>query len=124
MRLRHLIAIAVLLFIASASKGVCDDLQFHYSDTVFASLDNDQFWDPDISHRNKWAGGVKANGERFLGSSTIFVWVTDAWHLFQTIQYTCYRLIVTFLFAYALGYRNWTCWSHRVTSSIRWIETP
>ena len=30
---------------------------------------------------NKWKNGDPKQGERFLGSSTIFVGLTDAWHL-------------------------------------------
>jgi maltooligosyltrehalose synthase len=35
--------------------------------------------------RLKWKDGDPANGERFFGSSTVFVFLTDTWHLFQAI---------------------------------------
>ena len=89
--------IAALMFFAAACKGICDSLQFHYDTSFAAEYENEQFWNPQVSYKNKWEGGMKANGERFPGSSTVFVWTTDAWHLFQTVQYALIRLAVTLL---------------------------
>ena len=63
---------------------------------------NPQFWNPVESWRNKWKKGfvykVEENkeeyswernprfGERFPGSSTVFVFLTDAWHLLKEIM--------------------------------------
>lgn len=72
----------VLVFLAGISKAVMDTLQFHYHISVFSvqSL-NDQFWNPAVS----WQFKYKKDGKtpRFFGSTTIFVFSTDAWHLFQ-----------------------------------------
>jgi hypothetical protein len=45
---------------------------------------NRNFWDNDISWRNKYAGGVPENGPRFPGSTTVFAWATDAKHALGT----------------------------------------
>jgi hypothetical protein len=45
---------------------------------------NRNFWDNDISWRNKYAGGVPENGPRFPGSTTLFAWATDAKHALGT----------------------------------------
>ena len=42
---------------------------------------NDQFSDPSISWRNKWRDGDPRLGEKYIGSSTVFVPLTDEWHL-------------------------------------------
>ena len=106
--IRLLIILAALLLAGHACKGVCDTLQFHYQESYFAGLDNDRFWDPDESWRNKWADGEKANGERFPGSSTVFVATTDAWHLFQALQYALIRIALTILVVgYVIRRRIW-----------------
>ena len=72
---------AVLMFLSGSSKGTADYLQFHYTG-------NSQFWQPDISWKNKWRSGNPSNGEAFPGSSTIFVGLTDGWHLCNAINKT------------------------------------
>ena len=62
-----------------------DKLQFHYDKSIFKNFKNQQFWDGRISWKNKWKNGDKEQGEKFPGSSTFFVFTTDAWHLFQSI---------------------------------------
>lgn len=42
---------------------------------------NRQFYDPIVSWKNKWKNGDVTQGERFPGSSTVFVGVTDWYHL-------------------------------------------
>ena len=44
---------------------------------------NNQLWvDPTYSWVNKWKwDGTRKIGEKFFGSTTIFVFVTDLWHL-------------------------------------------
>jgi len=44
------------------------------------------FWDMQTSWTRKWKNGDKSQGEAFWGSSTIFVFVTDGYHLFGTIS--------------------------------------
>lgn len=47
---------------------------------------NDKFWDPQISYLNKWKDSDPANGPAFWGSTTIFVWTTDGYHLTRTLD--------------------------------------
>ena len=89
-----LVFIAVLVFIAHACKGAADSLQFHFNRS-FARDWGAQFWNPAESWRNKYQDGDKTKGEKFPGSSTIFVAFTDGWHLLQTAQYLALRLALT-----------------------------
>ena len=89
------IAITLLLLLAAACKGASDRLQFKFGEGWTAGL-NPQFWDPQISWRNKWrkdAGGelVRPLTERFPLSSTALVAWTDGWHLLQAVQYNAIR---------------------------------
>ncbi len=77
----------VLCVIAAAvCEGVMDTLQFHYMRSVFHQFSNKTFWDPTISWRNKYRDGDPAAGPRFPGSITVFVGLTDAWHLFKLLR--------------------------------------
>jgi hypothetical protein len=59
------------------------------------------WWDKNTGAKNKWKLGKKENGEAFLFSSTILVFVTDGWHFMQFIFHTCWQLAV------AIQYDNW-----------------
>ena len=85
-----------LVYLSGASKGLHDVLEYHYDH--FQNLHpkaNPCYWNPSISWHNKWQNGDPANGERFPGSSTIFVSLTDASHLTNSIsKYTAIAAIV------------------------------
>lgn len=69
------------MFLAGALNGVNQDLLFHYHEfqNTFPNA-NPEFWDPELSWRNKYMNGDPAQGEAFPGSSTIFVAATDGYH--------------------------------------------
>lgn len=83
----YLVLIHIISWLLAAiCNAVMDTLQFHYESSVFLrkghkTIDHEYFWDPRISWRNKYKGRLTAKGPRFFGSTTIFVFVTDAWHL-------------------------------------------
>jgi len=56
-----------------------------------------EFWDKGYGWKYKWKNGNPALGERFLGSSTIFVFVTDGWHLLQFLMLRFFYLSVAVL---------------------------
>ena len=80
------IFIVVTIFIFGISKAICDVSECCFNNSKLAKL-NPLFWDKHKSWKNKWNGGVAANGEKFFGSSTFLVWITDAWHLFNMLSY-------------------------------------
>lgn len=88
------IATFVLLAIAGVHKAISDalmsTLKADFSKSFFADLGDEQFWNPAISHQNKWKNGDKRQGEKFWGSSTFFVFRTDGWHLCNSITYWCF----------------------------------
>lgn len=87
----------VFIIISAIAKSIMDKLQFHYDKSIFKNFKNQQFWDGRISWRNKWENGEKEQGEKFPGSSTFFVFTTDAWHLFQSIFLNSLFLSIYFL---------------------------
>lgn len=73
-----MIILSILIaIIAGVAKAVKDKINFHYKDSIFSNY-NPKYWDPLISWQNKWNYGYLVR--------TVFVWVTDAWHLFDTIH--------------------------------------
>jgi hypothetical protein len=76
----------ICVAISGAAEALMDTLQFHYDRSFFTKLKNQNFWRPDLSWKNKWKGEDPQLGERFLGSSTLFVGLTDGWHLFKLVH--------------------------------------
>lgn len=91
----EILAPAILLVIAGICKAVSDLLAGQHSKSIFP---NDIWWIKGLSWKNKWRGGDPKNGERFPGSSTVFVWLTDGWHFFNMVQYTAMILAVVSYF--------------------------
>jgi hypothetical protein len=63
-----------------------DKINFHFDKSIFFDKKNKLFWNPSESWKNKWKEDLKT--EKFTGSSTIFVFTTDAWHLFKFFKNT------------------------------------
>lgn len=75
--------LCVFLFCAGVAEGFMDFLNFRYTK-------NHPFWNVEQSSINKWKKklwikhGIKK--ERFPGSSTVLVFLTDGWHLMKWIR--------------------------------------
>jgi hypothetical protein len=72
--------------LACVCNSIMDVISTRYDVSIFGNFSNQFFWDWRISWRNKWKLKDKSNGEKFLFSSTIFVFLTDAWHLFKALM--------------------------------------
>ncbi len=93
-----MVIIGLLCFIIAAiCEAVMDVLQFHYMRSLFKDFKNNIFWDPEISWRNKYKDGDPKKGPKFLFSDTLFVGLTDAWHLFKLFRNLFIFLGVFFL---------------------------
>lgn len=94
--------IMVLLVCSGVAKSVKDTLQHHYLGSVFSRL-NPLFWDASKSWLNKYKADVYPLQPKFFGSTTFFVFVTDAWHFFDTIQSTCWQVSLSLLLCSYFG---------------------
>lgn len=74
----------VTSFLSGASDGTAETLKDHYGQfkNTFPNA-NDQYWNRDISWRNKYKNGDPRQGPRFPLSTTVFVWTTDGYHLMR-----------------------------------------
>ena len=73
-----------ILFLSMAAffNAVMDIITYKYDTSIFLKYTKIlKFLNPNISWTNKWKGGNAFNGERFWGSSTFLVFLTDGWHL-------------------------------------------
>ena len=78
-----------LIFISMSAicESIMDKIKFHYDKSIFSNEKYNQlFWNPIESWKNKWKDDLKT--EKFKGLSTIFVFTTDAWHLFKFFKNT------------------------------------
>lgn len=97
--------ISLIFWAIAAIFNGAMDMNFNmYSGSIFSKFGI--FFNPYESWRFKWKNGDKAQGERFLGSSTIFVWFTDSWHLFKAVFMTCI-LAAIFLKSNNYIFGNW-----------------
>ncbi len=77
--------LAILLLISALSKAVSDTPWHTFSESVFKKLG--AWWKSDGS--GKWKNGDKSQGEKFPGSSTVFVMITDGAYFFQHFFLFC-----------------------------------
>ena len=76
----------IFIILAAFFNAVMDVLSTRYYISIFSISKNRQFWDWNMSWRNKWQWGDKRNGEKFLFSSTILSFLTDGWHLAKALM--------------------------------------
>ena len=78
---------AALSGISGASWGLHEATAYHWSafQKRFPKA-NPNYWNPDISWKNKWKNGDVEQGEAFMGSSTVFVSFTDAKHMLASVH--------------------------------------
>jgi hypothetical protein len=66
----------IILIVIAGILDAFYDLLFHQK-----VLSRSEYWNPLLSWKRKWKNGDRAQGERFFGSSTIFVMFIDGIHL-------------------------------------------
>ena len=114
-----MIIFSILSFgLAGLFNGVMDTLQFHYGSSPFPK--DSLFWNPSLSWRNKYKNGDPGQGPRFPGSTTIFVLVTDGWHLMKALNLAFYRLAIVLAGA-AFWQFSETPWQNTARWAVVWI---
>ena len=114
------ILIIVLIIISGLCRGLREVIQFRYNNfkQVFPKI-NDLWWNPQISWKNKYEDGDPTKGEKFLFSTTLFVFVTDAFHFLAFLEhlfiFTVIGLILLILLnniiGIIIGYLLWMIFS-------------
>ncbi len=79
-----MILTVILLIVSFSAKAAKDTLNFHCRKSIFKNL-NMYYWDPSLSWANKYKNSYTSE-PRFFLSTTLLVFLTDAYHLFQFIS--------------------------------------
>lgn len=93
---KEMIISIILLIISFFSYSALGTLQFHFYESIFSKFKNKQFWNPILSANNKYKNGNKLDGEAFWGSTHLFVFVTDGYHLIQFVFENTLSLSIAF----------------------------
>ena len=93
-----------LWLIGSASIGIMDLVSFHWHKAPKWMKRRKQFWDPQVSWKNKWKEGSTTE-ERFKFSSTILVSLTDGWHLAKSLMLNSYVAAISIV---SMMYLDWS----------------
>lgn len=102
--------ISLLLAVLAGMFNACMDvLRFRYNVSVFRFWHNQQWINPELSSQNKWEyiDGVWTGRERFFGSSTFLVFVTDLWHFSKFIMLLLMCAAVVFYQPIFKWYVDW-----------------
>jgi hypothetical protein len=97
----------ILIALAGALNATYEILFTGFNKSIFRNL-NPEFWNPNESWIYKWDTPIKEYSEskwyyfgyaprykeRFPYSSTVFVFLTDAWHLFKSLMLGCIMISV------------------------------
>jgi len=76
----------IFMVFAGIWNAVMDILKTRYNTSIFVNWKHQTWLKPSLSWRNKWKAGDRSKGERFIGSSTFLVWLTDFWHLAKMLM--------------------------------------
>ena len=81
---RDIFGASTMIF-AGAFEGTAETLKWHYDEfeNTFPDTDPD-YWNPEISWRNKYKNGEPTQGAKHFGSTTFLAWTTDGYHLMRT----------------------------------------
>ncbi len=83
----------VFFMLAGICNAIMDKINFHWDESIFKGSKYEQWANPALSYKNKWKNRSNSlHGERFPGSSTIFAWTTDLWHLAQSFMISFFIL--------------------------------
>ena len=83
----------LFLSLAGICNAIMDSILFHWDKSIFKGSKLEWWANPEVSYKNKWKNHSNSeDGEKFPGSSTIFVFITDLWHFAQSFMITFFAL--------------------------------
>jgi hypothetical protein len=82
-----LVLVIIIATLSGACKSIMDicNSEYLFRHSRLKGL-SEHWWLKSYSSNNKWKNRDSANGEAFFGSSTLLVFLTDAWHLFDVLR--------------------------------------
>jgi len=86
------------MLISGMIDGTVESMTWHYENGFklrFPKV-NDQFWNPAVSWKNKYKNHDPAQGPKFFGSTNVFVYTTDAYHMLRAASRTLNTFTLVF----------------------------
>ena len=82
------IAPCAALIFAGAADGTAESVKWHYHEQFSTTVpgNDPDYWNPDISWKNKYRDGTPESGPAYFGSTTFLAWTTDGYHLMRTTR--------------------------------------
>jgi hypothetical protein len=125
----------ILIILASICNSIMDVLFTRYDKSIFKKC-NPLYWNPQLSWKYKWKmplqppikkwyyfGVYPQYEERFPYSSTIFVFITDAWHLFKALMLLFIMLSIVNYVPLINPYIDWFLYYITWTSIFTYLYT-
>ena len=69
----------ILIGLVGLSKAIQDIIQFHFDLSIFSLFKNQNYFNPNLSWKNKY--NISKNKIISYLFQTVFVFITDFWHL-------------------------------------------
>lgn len=78
------------MLVSGMIDGTIESMTWHYEDGFKPRCPNvnDQFWNPAVSWTNKYKNHDPKQGPKFFGSTNLFVYTTDAYHMLRSTART------------------------------------
>lgn len=114
---KHYLMLGTTSLTSGVLDGTIESINYHY-DCGFKNRcksANDQFWNPVLSWKNKYMNHDPQQGPAFYGSTSAFVFVTDAYHMLRTAK----RATSAFTIAY---FANDVYNGRELTKKQRWMN--
>lgn len=106
--------LSIIFFgLAAICNAMMDTIQFHWNTFRWKDKVNPQYWNPEISWRNKYIDGDPKKGLKYpFGGLANFL---DAWHLFKMTQiFLIVFAIVSFPFSHQICFFD-SCWCNQLS---------
>jgi len=101
-----ILLICLFIIIAGISKSIMDTVDFHFNQSIFNNIKNKKWrnwFNESEGWKNKYKDRDPKKGPAFPGSTTIFVFITDAWHFFQMIMLSSLFISMTLCLTISLS---------------------
>lgn len=105
------------MLLSGMIDGTIESMVWHYEDGFKQRCPNanDQFWNPAVSWTNKYKNHDPAQGAKFFGSTNLFVYTTDSYHMLRAASRTLNGVTLAF-------YINQSVHEKEMTRKQRWLR--
>ena len=117
LKLKQYILAGSCMLASGMIDGTIESMTWHYEDGFkkrFPKV-SDHFWNPATSWKNKYKNNDPAQGPKFFGSTNLFVFTTDAYHMLRATS----RTINGFTLAY---YMNASYHEKQLSKKKKWLR--